>query len=79
MTKALESAADGVKVDTRGNVWAGVPGEGVNVWNAEGTLLGRIKLDGAPGNLGFGEAGELFVMCGSRIYKIMLSPMVIGA
>lgn len=32
---------DGVHCDTEGNVWAGC-GDGIHVWNPEGTLLGKI-------------------------------------
>ena len=81
MPKAIESAADGIKVDTLGNVWggvAGIAGGALVVWNSGGTLLGSIELRGTIGNLGFGKPGELFVLGGDRIYKIKLSKKVIG-
>ena len=78
MPQGFASAPDGIKVDTQGNVWAGVAGEGLVVWSFEGTLLGSIKLKGTIGNLGFGTPGELFVLGGNRIYKIKVSSKVIG-
>ena len=67
MPPAFASAADGIKVDTQGNVWAAITGDGLLVWNAGGTLLGRIDLGGENlGDLGFGEPGEVYVMGGDR-------------
>ncbi|KAK4959461.1 hypothetical protein LTR10_004266 [Elasticomyces elasticus] len=79
MPQALDSAPDGIKVDSHGNVWAVVFGKGVYVWDAEGTLLGTVALPGTVGNLGFGEPGELFVLGGDRIYKLGVSDSVVGA
>ena len=53
--------------------------QAVDVWDAGGTLLGSIKLSGAVGDLGFGEPGEVYVMGGDRIFKIVVSPSVMGA
>ena len=78
MPKALRSAADGIKVDTKGNVWGGIAGAGLAVWNCDGTLLGSIPLGGITGNIGFGRPGELFVLGGDRIYKFKLSKKVVG-
>jgi gluconolactonase len=71
-------APDGIKSDTKGNVYAGC-GDGVNVWSPGGTLLGRILLEGGIGNLGFGEAGELFAMGNQILWKINLDKAVVGA
>ncbi len=78
MPQDRATAADGIKTDTRGNVWATVVGTGVVVWGSDGTLLGSIKLEGTMGNLVFGEAGQLFVLGGDRIYKIRVSTDVVG-
>ena len=81
MPNAAGSAADGIKTDSQGNVWAGVNGEGLVVWNAEGTLLGSVELEKSEniGNLGFGEAGELFVLGGRKLFKVLVSQSVVGA
>lgn len=78
MPNGLESGPDGIKVDTKGNVWSGVVKIGVVVWDSDGKLLGSIDLKGTIGNIGFGEPGELFVLGGDRLYKIILSSDVIG-
>ena len=68
----------GVKTDTNGNVYAGVD-DGVTVWNAGGDLLGKILVEGGIANLGFGEAGVLFGLGDTRLYRIELSSDVIGS
>jgi hypothetical protein len=52
---------------------------GVLVWNSEGVLLGSIALNGTIGNIGFGDAGVLFVLAGDRLYRIDLSEDVVGS
>lgn len=79
MPQVLGSAADGIKTDTLGNVWAAVNGEGLVAWNAQGTLLGSVKLDSNVGDFGFGKPGEVFVMGGDKVYKVLLSEEVVGA
>ena len=69
---------DGIKSDTKGNVYAGC-GDGVNVWSPGGTLLGKILLEGGTGNLGFGEAGELFALGDTVLWKIEMNQAVVGA
>ncbi|KAK0859843.1 hypothetical protein LTS02_008908 [Friedmanniomyces endolithicus] len=79
MPLAYASAADGIKVDSYGNVWAGVTGQGVSVWDKSGMLLGVIYIPGNIGNLGFGRPGELFVLGGDTLLKISVSETVVGA
>lgn len=78
MPQSLGGAADGVKVDMQGNVWAAVAGYGVVVWSAEGVLLGGVRLGGTMGDLGFGEPGEVFVMGGDRVWRILVAESVVG-
>ncbi|KAE9968530.1 hypothetical protein BLS_005790 [Venturia inaequalis] len=47
---------DGVHTDTKGNVYAGV-GDGVSVWNPDGVLLGKFKVDGGAANFAFVPGG----------------------
>lgn len=74
----FRSGPDGIKVDTKGNVWSGIAGEGVVIWNPDGTLLGSIPLNTTVGKVGFGEPGELFVMGEMNICKIVSSTDVVG-
>ncbi|KAI9146296.1 hypothetical protein BKA69DRAFT_1120775 [Paraphysoderma sedebokerense] len=68
---------DGIKVDKNGNVYVGT-GEGVVVYNQNGTLLGKILTVYANGKKGDGAANmafvnnELYMLCETRIVKIKL-------
>lgn len=55
-------SCDGLKVDTRGNLWATGPG-GVHVMTPDGKLLGRIETFMANGNCCFGDDGSVLYIC----------------
>ncbi|APA11496.1 hypothetical protein SS1G_04903 [Sclerotinia sclerotiorum 1980 UF-70] len=48
---------DGIKTDAAGNVYAGC-GDGVNVWNEGGILLGKIVVAGGSSNFILGNEGN---------------------
>lgn len=48
---------DGIKCDERGNVYSGC-GDGVHVWNQEGTLLGKISIGGTCANFCFSKGTD---------------------
>jgi gluconolactonase len=56
-TDKLKGGADGMKVDTQGNVWSTGPG-GVIVISPHGKLLGRIETGEATANCAFGDDGS---------------------
>lgn len=58
---------DGVQVDTEGNVYAGC-GDGVQVWNDEGTLLGKFFLGSTSANLVFAGKGRLVILAETKIF-----------
>ncbi|KAI0070247.1 calcium-dependent phosphotriesterase [Panus rudis PR-1116 ss-1] len=70
---------DGIQLDTKGNVYAGT-GEGVQVrlavdigslhqvWNSEGTLIGKFFLGTVTANMVFAGKGKLVILAGSAIY-----------
>jgi gluconolactonase len=61
---------DGLKVDTRGNVFCTGPG-GVWVCRADGRFLGRIVLPELPANLAWGEDGSaLFLTARTSVYRL---------
>ncbi len=64
---------DGLKVDRQGNIWATGPG-GVWVFNAEGTVLGKIKPgDWGSANCGFDEEEEtLFITSDNYLVRVVL-------
>lgn len=71
---AAVGAPDGIKCDTRGNVYAGC-GDGVEVWNSGGCLLGRFVVPGNAGvaNFCFGRGGEMFLCSEQRLWRLQLA------
>ncbi|KAG2067575.1 calcium-dependent phosphotriesterase [Suillus decipiens] len=53
---ADSGAPDGIQFDTEGNVYAGC-GDGINVWNGEGTLIGKFYLNSTTAELIFTNSG----------------------
>lgn len=47
--KGMKGLPDGLKIDRQGNVFATGPG-GLHIFNSEGKLLGRLRLDDATSN-----------------------------
>ncbi|KAK5108320.1 hypothetical protein LTR62_008416 [Meristemomyces frigidus] len=58
---------DGIKVDRKGNVYSGC-GDGVNVWNAGGRLIGKIVVPGGVANFCFTKPGEIFMLNEERVW-----------
>ena len=75
---AAVGAPDGIKCDTSGNVYSGC-GDGVNVWDERGTLLGKILVPGGIANFCFGEGGELFLLNEYKVWHVQLHSAVKGA
>ena len=65
--------ADGMKVDSEGNVYCTGPA-GVQVFSREGKLLGRIKVAGHATNLGFGDDDwkGLYITTYTSVYRVRL-------
>lgn len=57
--------------DTHGNVYAGV-GDGVQVWNEEGELLGKIYLGRFAANFRFVGGGRMVVAAQTELYFVTL-------
>jgi gluconolactonase len=68
--------ADGIRVDTEGNVWCGFSGgpgqDGVAVFAPDGTLIGRVLLPERCANLCFGgrKRNRLFMTASQSIYAL---------
>ncbi|KAJ9611107.1 hypothetical protein H2200_004290 [Cladophialophora chaetospira] len=58
---------DGIHCDTEGNVYSGV-GDGVQVWNPSGTLLGKIFLGTTSANFNFAGKGGLVICAETELY-----------
>lgn len=59
---------DGVHCDTEGNVWAGC-GDGVHIWNREGTLLGKIWTGLETNNFAF-LPGAVLVFTNAQLWIV---------
>jgi gluconolactonase len=66
-----EGGADGMKVDTRGNVYSTGPG-GVWVFDPAGTLLGKILMKRFVANCAWGDADgkTLYLTASDSLYRI---------
>jgi gluconolactonase len=61
---------DGLKIDKNGNVFASGPG-GIFIFNANGKLLGKIKLPVAPSNCAFSADGKtLFITATNYVLRV---------
>jgi gluconolactonase len=67
----LKLKADGIRCDEAGNLWAAMP-DGVHCYDAQGKLLGRIKLPCTAANLCFGGRyySRLFICASQTLYAI---------
>ncbi|MEJ0020843.1 MAG: SMP-30/gluconolactonase/LRE family protein [Acetobacteraceae bacterium] len=68
--------ADGIRVDTEGNVWCGLTGgegeDGVGIYAPDGKLIGRILLPERCANVCFGGAkrNRIFMAASQSIYAL---------
>ncbi|KAG5734805.1 Gluconolactonase [Termitomyces sp. T112] len=58
---------DGIQVDIQGNVYSGC-GDGVQVWNDEGTLIGKFFLGTTSANMVLTTDGRLVIMAETKIF-----------
>jgi len=65
---------DGIRLDASGRIWAGV-GDGVHVFDPDGTLLGKLGVPEEVANLVFGgpKRNHLFITATTSLYAIMLN------
>ncbi|MBS1553571.1 MAG: SMP-30/gluconolactonase/LRE family protein [Bacteroidetes bacterium] len=72
LTKTEKGLPDGLKIDTQGNVFATGPG-GIWIFDGDGNLLGKIKLQEATSNCALTPDGKtLFVTNDMQVLKIKL-------
>jgi gluconolactonase len=78
MVDGITCRTDGIRADVFGNLWASsnaganVGYSGVTVWNASGTLIGRIRLPETCANVAFGgpKRNRLFMAAGQSLYAV---------
>ncbi|KAL9636039.1 MAG: hypothetical protein Q9164_003081 [Protoblastenia rupestris] len=71
-------APDGIKCDVFGNVYAGC-GDGVNVWNSGGMLVGKIQIEGGCANFCWGRNGEMWCFGEHKLWRVQLGTETRGA
>jgi gluconolactonase len=54
-------------------------GDGINVWNPGGVLIGKILVRGGVANFCFGENGAVYICNETRLWKAQLGGHVRGA
>jgi gluconolactonase len=65
-----QGVPDGLKVDSKGNIWMTGPG-GINIISPNGKLLGRIQLPFRASNIAFGEdLHSVYFAAGSTIFRL---------
>ncbi|KAK9312690.1 hypothetical protein V1522DRAFT_282603 [Lipomyces starkeyi] len=65
-------APDGIKVDLDGNVYTGCL-DGVQVWDSDGVLIGKILVPGGVANFCFTDPGVLLLFNENRIYEARIN------
>ncbi|TCD59896.1 hypothetical protein EIP91_011211 [Steccherinum ochraceum] len=58
---------DGIQLDTKGNVYSGC-GDGVQVWDSDGTLLGKFFIGTTSANMVFAGQGRLVILGETAVY-----------
>lgn len=71
-TYATPGVPDGIHCDTNGNVYAGL-GDGVQVWNPSGTLLGKIFLGTTSANFNFAGKGRMVICAETELFYATLA------
>lgn len=66
----LAGIPDGLKIDKNGNVYSGC-GDGLNVWAANGDLIGKIIVEGGVANFLFAD-NDLVMLAETRVLKLHL-------
>jgi gluconolactonase len=66
--------ADGLRVDTAGNVWTSA-GDGIHVYSPEGQMLGKALVPEVVANLTFGGPGKdvLYITATSSLYSLRVN------
>ena len=54
-------------------------GDGINVWNSGGVLIGKIMVPGGVANFCFAKKGEIIVLNETRMWVVTVSSKVQGA
>lgn len=75
---ADNGAPDGVKCDVFGNVYSGC-GDGINIWNSGGMLIGKVLIEGGCANFCFGRNGEMWCFGEHKLWRVKFGDETRGA
>ena len=71
-SKTEQGMPDGLKVDSKGNIFASGPG-GIWIFNPEGKVLGKIKLSNATANCALSTDDKtLFITSDMNLLRVKL-------
>jgi gluconolactonase len=64
---------DGFRLDTEGRIWTSA-GDGVHVYDPDGTLLGKVLVPEVVANVCFGgpKGNRLYICATTSLYAILL-------
>ncbi len=64
--------ADGMKIDSKGNIWTTGPG-GLWILTPQGKVLGRIRMPAQTANLAFGDDGKsVYITSSASVYRVKI-------
>jgi gluconolactonase len=72
---------DGLKVDSRGNIWTSGPG-GIRIINPQGKVLGQIRTpDTAQANIAWGgkDGRTAYITATGNVYRLRLAAQGLGS
>jgi gluconolactonase len=73
-TEVSPGLADGLRLDSDGNVWTSA-GDGIQCYSAQGQLLGKIRIPEVVSNLTFGgpKRNRLFITATTSLYAVYVA------
>ena len=65
---------DGIRLDSEGRIWAAA-GDGLQCFDPDGTLLGKLQVPETVANLTFGgpQRNHIFICATSSVYSLMVN------
>ena len=69
------AAIDNIRLDDEGRIWVGAFEDGVNCYDPDGTLIGKIRVPEITANITFGGAkrNRMFIAANTTLYSVMMS------
>lgn len=73
--KSSVGSFDNIRLDRDGRIWVGAGEDGVHCYDADGTLIGRIRVPELVANVTFGglKRNRMFIAATSSLYSVVMS------